>query len=289
MVHAGGATAAEGPVSMSLPSFLRAGRRSLEAAWESRVEAELRGRPLAAAPLLREEDLDHLPPPVQRFIRRSGAVGRPRVQRFRAGMAAEMFRKPGAGPMPATSEQLNFTASPARLFFMKARMFGLPVQVLHVYAGAAATFQVRLASLVDLVDEKGDVLARAETVTVLNDLCFFAPGALVDPRLAWMPIDERTAAVAFANGPHRVAATLHFDGEDRLVDFTSDDRPALRDGKLVPARWSTPIEAYREVGGLRLPTRGAAVYRYPEGDFTYGRFRLEAIAYDGGPTLAVGP
>jgi hypothetical protein len=77
-----------------------------------------------------------------------------------------------------------------------------------------------------------------------------------------------------------VSATLHFNDRDELVDFTSDDRPADDHGALRPLRWSTPIEGYREIDGRRLPTRGRAVYAYPEGDFTYGAFTLRSIAYD---------
>ena len=32
--------------------------------------------------------------------------------------------------------------------------------------------------------------------------------------------------------------------------------------------------------GRWLPARGAAVYAYPEGDFTYGDFVLKAVTYD---------
>jgi len=275
-----GATTSTRIAAMSLLSALAAGCSTLEATYQSRLAAELRAQPISPAPLLQESDLAHLPPPVQRFVRASGALGRPRVQNFRADMDAEMYRRPGDAPMVSTSTQHNFTGNPARLFFMKSRMFGLPVQVLHVYAAAEATFQVRVASLVNMVDEEGEALSRTESVTVLNDMCFFAPGALVDPRLSWAPVDERTARVTFGNGPWRVAATLHFNERDELVDFTSDDRPSIQDGKQVQARWSTPIEGYQVIDGRRLPTRGAAVYKYPEGDFTYGRFRLRSIAYD---------
>lgn len=265
-----------------MPRLLRSpiGRPTLESEYRARVQAELGTRPPAPAPRLLEGDLHHLPAPVRRFVLASGAVGRPRVQNFRAEMEAEMFRRPGAGPMRATSVQHNTFASPTRLFFMRSRMFGLPVQVLHDYAAERATFRVRVASLVNVVDEGGVPFSRVETVTVLNDLCFFAPGLLVDPRLAWEARDDRTAAVTFTNGPHQVSATLHFNERDELIDFWSDDRPQLEGGKYLPYRWSTPLEGYRQDGGLRLPTRGAAVYRYPEGDFTYGRFTVTSVQYD---------
>lgn len=265
---------------MSLLSAVAAGCTSLQSSFDSRVRAELERQPIRAAPLLAEGDLAHLPPPVRRYVRASGAVGRPRVQNFRIEFDAEMFRKPGDAPMISTSVQYNFLASPTRLFFMRSRMFGLPVQVLHDYAAEQATFKVRVASLVNLVDEDGVAFSKVETVTVLNDLCLFAPGALVDPRLSWAPIDDRTAGVTFGNGPHRVSATLYFNERDELVDFTSDDRPPKVDGAYRPYRWSTPVEGYQDFDGRRLPTLGATVYAYPEGPFTYGKFRLRSVAYD---------
>jgi len=274
----------------SLLSVLAAACSSLESTYQARVRAELEAQPLAPAALLQESDLARLPPPVQRFVRASGAVGRPRVQSLRAELDAEMYRKPGAAPMAATSVQQNFLARPTRLFFMKSRMFGLPIQVFHDYAGERATFRVRVASLVNIVDEGGEQFSRVETVTVLNDMCFFAPGSLVDPRLSWEPLDDRSSRVTFTNGRHRVSATLSFNERDELVDFTSDDRPQLLDGRYLPYRWSTPIEGYRQLNGLRLPTRGAAVYAYPEGDFTYGRFQLRSVAHDvAAPPAPCGP
>jgi hypothetical protein len=117
-------------------------------------------------------------------------------------------------------------------------------------------------------------------VTVLNDMCAFAPGALVDERLAWRPIDEQSAAVTFSNGPHEVSATLIFDAHDQLVDFWSDDRPDSSSGRPVPMRWSTPLGEYRVFGGIRVPTRGRTVYARPEGPFSYGEFTLRSIAWD---------
>lgn len=244
------------------------------------VVAEFAAQPLAPARTLTEEDLAPLPLPVQRYVRASGAVGRPRPQNVRIEFDAVMRRKPGEAGMAATSVQHNFFGRPARLFFMTARMFGLPVAALHVYRLEQATFTVRVASLVNMVDQHGEEISRAETVTVLNDLCVFVPGALVDPLLSWRALDDRSAVVTFTNGPHRVAATLLFNERDELVDFWSDDRPDSSSGRFIPMRWSTPVGDYREIGGLRLPTRGSAVYARPDGPFTYGEFTLRSITFD---------
>ena len=257
-----------------------AGLTSMQKRYDDLLAAEFAAQPLVAADPLAESDLAHLPPPVLRFVARSGAIGRPRVQNVRVEFDADMFRRPGAAPMPASSIQYNFFGRPTRLFLMKARMFGLPVRALHTYVRENATFTVRVASLVNMVDLSGDAISSAETVTVLNDMCFFAPGSLVDPRLDWEHVDDRTAIVTFTNGSRRVVANLVFNERDELVDFWSDDRPDSSAGTFRPMRWSTPITDYRDVDGRRLPTRGSAVYARPDGDFTYGRFTLRSIACD---------
>jgi hypothetical protein len=256
------------------------GSTSLEDRYDRLLAAEFAAQPPAAAGPLTEADIAHLPAPVRRFVVRSGAVGRPRVQNVRVEFDADMFRKRGQRPMRATSVQYNFFGRPARLFLMRARMFGLPVRALHVYAREQARFTVRVASLVNMVDLSGDDISSAETVTVLNDMCFLAPGSLIDPRLAWSSVDDKTVIVTFTNGPHRVSATLTFGERDELVDFFSDDRPESGNGTFRPMRWSTPISDDRDLDGRRQATRGSAVYAYPDGDFTYGAFTLTSIAYD---------
>jgi hypothetical protein len=120
------------------------------------VVAEFGIQPLGPAKTLTEDDLSPLPLAVQRYVRASGAVGRPRPQNVRIEFDAVMRRKPGMAGMTARSVQYNFFGQPARLFFMTARMFGLPVGALHVYRLEKATFTVRVASLVNMVDQAGD-------------------------------------------------------------------------------------------------------------------------------------
>jgi hypothetical protein len=261
------------------------GGRSFERRYDIVVADEFAAQPLVAVPLLSEADIADLPAPVRRFVLRSGAVGRPRPQNVRVVFDANMWRKPGQAPMRSTSVQYNFFGRPARLFLMKARMFGLPTRALHVYRSEAATFQVRVASLVNVVDQSGDDISSAETVTVLNDMCFLAPGSLADPRLTWQPVDDRSAVVTFTNGRRRVSATLVFNASGELVDFWSDDRPNSSGGTFIPMRWNTPMDDYRDAGGMHLAHHGKAVYAYPEGPFAYGEFTVRSIDHDvAGPT-----
>jgi hypothetical protein len=254
--------------------------RSFDGRWHEAVGAELAAQPVRPTEPLRESDLAGLPDPVRRYVLASGAIGRPRPANVRITFDAVMRRKPGESGMRATSTQVNWFERPARFFLMQARMFGLPVRALHLYRGGDATFQVRAAGLLTMVDESGDGISRAETVTVLNDLCLFAPAMLGDSRLAWTPVDDRTADVTFTNGRRVVSARLLFNERDEIADFWSDDRPENTDKGWMERRWRTPMSEYQDFHGRRLPGRGLAVYDRPEGPFTYGDFTVRAVEYD---------
>jgi hypothetical protein len=260
---------------------------SFRAAYREAVREGLARVEGAASPVVTEADLAALPEPVRRHLRAIGAVGRPRPTWFRIVWRGRIRGGPEEPWMEFTAEQHNFLGPPSRFFLMDATRGGLPVDVLHAYRGGTATMRVRLLSLVPMVDARGPEMDQAETVTVLNDLALFASGALLDPRIAWEPVDSVTARATLTVGAERVSATLHFDPESgELVDFVSDDRLAAgEDGtSFRPMRWSTPVEAYRELDGLRVPTRGVGLW-HPEDGEPWAYFEGEVVELEVGPAL----
>jgi hypothetical protein len=232
-----------------------------------------------------ESDLERLPAPVAEYVRRSGAVGQPPVSSFRAVFHGRI-RSDATGPwMSFTGEQVStYGHELSRVFAMDAAMYGLPVDVLHIFVGPAATMRVKLCSVVSIVDAAGPEMDRGETVTLFNDLCVLAPAALVDAPVVWQAVDDRHAHGTFTNGAHTVSADLTFDSEGDLVDFVSDDRlQASRDGSsFTTRRWSTPMRDYRTFDARRLATRGECRWHLPEpqSQYSYLEFNLDRITYN---------
>ena len=77
------------------------------------------------------------------------------------------------------------------------------------------------------------------------------------------------------------SAWLHFNDDGALVNFVSDDRWALEEGnKISQVRWETPLFGYREISGHRLASSADLIYKYPDGDFCYGKFVMGSIMYN---------
>lgn len=232
---------------------------------------------------LTESDIASLPPLVRAHVARSGALGKSKPRTITVDFEAKMWRKPGSAPMSLRTRQLNRFADPSRYFFLEGSMFGIPLKGLHVYENAHASMLVRLAGLFTVAKADGLTMDQGETVTLLNDMCLMAPGALVDPRLSWKQLDASTVEVVFRNCPQRVTARLLFDEHGELVNFESNQRAALQaDGSLKYFRWSTPIDGWQSIDGFRLPTTARTIYDYPDGPFVYGEFRL--VAYRMNPS-----
>jgi hypothetical protein len=239
--------------------------------------AQRRARP-AGTSLLTEADLTPLPEPVRRYLRATHAVGQPRVHSYRVRFEGRIRSSPEAAWMPFEAEQRSFVDAPTRLFLMRARMFGVPVEAFHRLIDGHATMRVKVAGAVTITDARGDEMDRAETVTLLNDMCLLAPGTLVDPAIAWQPVDESTARARFTHRGHIVTATLFFDADGRLVNFESDDRSrSSPDGTFTTMRFSTPVSDYRDFGPLHLAGFGEARWQAPGGLFTYGEFTMVDI------------
>ncbi len=259
---------------------LSQGPTSLRAAYEDDVDRALAR--VASAQLLADADLAHLPAPVQRYLRMAGVVGQPRVRSFRARLHGRIRSGPEAPWISLAAEQYNVMAEPARLFYLTGSMFAIPVQGYHRYVGPSATMRVKAAALVSVVDVSGREMTRGETVTMFNDMCVMAPATLIDPAIAWEPVDTRTARASFTNAGHTIRAELSFNDAGELTNFRSGDRyqtsPDGRTVKRMP--WSTPLGRYRTFGAVRLASSGEGRWHEPGSEYAYIELTIDDVQYN---------
>ena len=253
------------------------GSWSFENLFNNDVSGNIKSSSMIEKTLLTENDIEHLPPPVQKYLKYAGVINKEKVNNVKIVFDVEM-REKGKDWFKATSVQYNFFDEPTRLFYMKAKMFGLTVPGYHRYVEAKATMDIRLFGLFPIIKQSGEVMNKTETVTLFNDMCLMVPATLIDKRIQWEPIDSLTTKATFTNRGISISAILYFNESGQLINFTSDDRTSISDMKQY--RFSTPVYGYNNINGMNVMSGGEAIWHYPDGEFTYGKFNLKSIEYN---------
>jgi len=227
--------------------------------------------------ILTETDIKTLPKPVQHYLKYVGVMNKPKVKNVRIVFEGQM-RDKGKDYFSFTSEQFNFFDEPTRLFYMKAKIFGVSALGYHKYSDTKASMDIRLFGLFPIVKKSGDIMNKAETVTLFNDMCLLAPATLIDKRIQWESINDTLVKATFTNKKISITAALYFNQQGQLVDFISNDRTSITDMKQYP--FSTPVSEYKIINGYNLMSKAEAVWDYTDGKFTYGKFILKEIEYN---------
>jgi hypothetical protein len=228
-----------------------------------------------------EADIQELPQAIQKYIRYTGCIGKEKVRNFRAEFKGGIRSQPSVTFMPFHSVQYNFLDEPTRLFYITAKKVGIRIRGIHIYAEKKARMLIKILGLFTVTDAKGAEMDQSETVTIFNDMCFMAPASLIDKRITWKEIDNKTVTASFKNGSIEISATLYFDENGGVANFISNNRYETTNGRTYSNYpWLTPVTEYRNINGYRLPSSAKLIYRYPEEDFCYGEFNLVNIEYN---------
>ena len=231
--------------------------------------------------ILTENDIKYLPLPVQKYIIYTGSIGKEKIYNFRAICKGEIKPKPESGFLNFNSTQYNFFDEPVRAFYIESKIYSLPFAGLHLYIGPTATMQIMIASLFQIVDASGPEMNRSETVTMFNDMCFFAPSSLISKNIEWQTIDSLSVKARFTNQGNTITAILFFNEKGELINFASNDRYESSDGKVYKNyEWTTPIKNYKDFHGRKLASYGEAIWHKPEGEFCYGKFNIIDVEYN---------
>ena len=219
-----------------------------------------------------------LPEPAQRYLRFMGVVGRPQDWSFRLGFTGRFRTKPRQPWMKCEAWQYNSRLALARIFHIRIRFGGLvPVIGRDTYVRGRGRMVIKLLDLFTVGDGTGEEYDIGELVTYLNDAVLIAPSMLLAPGIAWSSVDASSFDLTLTDHGRTVAARVVLDERGAPRDFSTMDRFRYnpdRPKQLMRARWSTPVAGWKVVDGRPLPTGGQAVWRLPQGPFTYADFRL---------------
>lgn len=228
--------------------------------------------------VLTPDAIADLPAPVKRSLRRSGLVDR-------LIPTAVEVRQKGAIRTSPTGRWLRFTAQeryrldePEFVWEAKLKSAGLTVgRATDSLEAGRGRMHVRILGLLNVVDATGPEMDQGSLMRWLNETMWF-PAAWASQVVSWEPVDENSAIGSVSSGGLSVRGEFRFDAEGRLVDFRADRYRDVK-GAFEMTPWSTPLTEHARFDGVELPSYGAALWEFEEGNFEYIRIRATDVQY----------
>jgi hypothetical protein len=231
---------------------------------QSDVETLLTGSSAGEAGIVSEAMLDGLPEPVQRYLRYTGIVGKPFVRRVQLRQQGRMLLARGTPRIPLQAQQWYSVRPPGFVWYGMLHIGPIAiVRARDMYRTGVGHLLVKAASLVTVVDAKGEEMDQGEMVRYLSEMIWF-PSAFLEDNVSFEAVDAKSARVVLTHGGRTATGRFFFDAEGRVTEFM-----ALRYAGAKLETWSVPITAYAQFDGLNLPVQGRAVWKLAEGDQEY--------------------
>jgi hypothetical protein len=264
-------------VLLAAASAAVGGRVAFERGASREVQA-LFGASRAVRPtIVTEADLATVPKSVQRWLRYSQVVGKERPVTVRLKQQGQLRLGQDQAWMPFEAEEYYTTDPPGFVWPVQMRMaLLLSVTGWDRYVDGVGSIQMRLLSVIPVANKCGGGLNQGGLLRYLNETMWF-PAAALSPYITWEGGSATSARATMSYGGETASATFMFDDEGRLTDMVAQRYNDAR-GRLET--WSTPIGAYGEFEGVRVPVAGEGVWKYETGDFPYIRLRVTDLDYN---------
>jgi hypothetical protein len=227
--------------------------------------------------IVSDADLVGLPEPVQRWLRWAQVVGKPYPATVRLTQEGRFRQAKGQPWMSFTAVEHVTTDPPGFVWTTAMRLFPLlSISGRDSHRDGRGSIEMRALGLIPVAKASGPAIDQGALLRYLNETMWFPAAAARSPDITWEVIDASAARATIRYRDATGSAIFVFDAQGRPVDMVAR-RQDLARGRLET--WSTPISAYGQFDGVRIPVAGSGVWRYETGDFTYIELRI--TTYEG--------
>lgn len=226
-----------------------------------------------------QQDIAHLPEPVQKYFRHCGYIGTPKMSWMKTEFEDVPF---STGVNKATLKinytQYNFVETPNRLAFIDSSMFGIPFQGFDSFEQGIGSMKGVIGKAFTLFNQKGTEMDKASLVTVLAE-SLFVPNIALQDYITWEAIDDTQAKATITAFGLTADGIFSFNEAGEMVKFTTNDRMVVEfDGSEQRVPWSALCKSYElNQKGILQPTVLKAIWHYPEGDLVYFDGKIKTI------------
>jgi len=138
--------------------------------------------------------------------------------------------------------------------------------------------RIKPLSLIIVANTRGPEMDQSSALRYLAEMIWF-PTAWLSNYIQWQAIDAHSVKAIFHEPRVMFSAVLHMNEQGQPTNFTTD-RYMEEHGYYRLTSWSGKTNEYREVDGMRIPTRIEVSWHLASGEFSYFRCKITEIEYN---------
>ena len=230
--------------------------------------------------IISERDIKHLPKPIIKWLRQTGAIEKPYISVGMVVQQAKIKMKPDQKKwMTATARQYSAIDNPAFIWTTNVKVNSLLYfQGRDKFAEGKGEMLIILNSLLNVVDERGKKINEGSIQRYLGEMVWF-PSLALSPYISWETIDSTTVKATMEFEGTKGSGTFHFNSDGDFIKFS-----ALRfmENKKNSKRyeWVLLVDSYESFGGIKVPVKMTATWKLEEGDWTWLILEVKDIKYN---------
>ena len=230
--------------------------------------------------IITENAVKALPLPVQEWLRKSGAIGKPLMSVGKVTQRAEMKMSPDQKEwMPAAAVQYTRIDEPAFIWTVDVKMNDfIGFRGRDKFEHGKGEMLIRMNSLINVVDERGEKLNEGTLQRYLGEMVWF-PSLALSPYVTWDQISDTAARATMSYRGTQGSGTFFFNAEG---DFTKFSAMRYRGNEADSKReeWIMSVTDYKTFEGIKVPAIMNATWKLDNGDWTWLNLEVTDIRYD---------
>ncbi len=233
-----------------------------------------------ASPVIRERQLEGLPPAVAGWLKASGIIGKERINTVYLRQQGQMKMKPGQKRWyKADAEQYFSVNHPAFVWHVKMNIPPfIPIIGRDRFADGKGEMQIKAFGVLKVVNEKGEKMDESTMQRFLAEIVWF-PSAALSPYITWEGLDPLSARAVMNYKGTTATGTFYFNRQGDFVRFSAmrykDNKPDSR-----RYEWIITVKEYSVINDIKIPVKLEVSWLLDSGLWTWLKLEVREVRYN---------
>lgn len=230
--------------------------------------------------LINEKDILELPIAIQKWLKRSGVIGKSKIYSADISQDIELKLNPGQTKwFKAKAFQKIIYNEPAFIWYIKFNLNPfIEITGRDKLIDGHSEMKIKLNSIINIVNERGEKLDESTYQRFLGEIVW-NPTFVLSPYLNWSQINDSIAEAKFTLNGKSVTGTFYFNKDGDFVKFeTYRYKENTPDALKYP--WIIEAFNYNSFDGIRIPTAFKATWKLKEGNWNWLILKIKNVEFN---------